>query len=198
MSIGPSWKKFVYPYIKGQERWDLQEISAKARKDVFDGIGSSRTRGQITKCVRRLRWAWVEGAWPLIKTSTAPTQYCVRIMRNSDCNGWFASTSKFGSSTIIGNSEDLTLQLAIAHKDDSTRHLSYKVRTTVINQGNLSCTHKRIHNKTKLKPNTNHRWTTMPQTLLFQKQFVLPKITRKRVSGCIWREHRYEWVKISI
>ena len=92
---------------------------------------------------------------------------------------------EFGSSTIIGNSEDLTLQLAIAHKDDSTRHLSYKVRTTVINQGNLSCTHKRIHNKTKLKPNTNHRWTTMPQTLLFQKQFVLPKITRKRVSGCI-------------
>ena len=123
----------------------------------------------------------MEGAWPLIKTSTASTQDCVRIIRNSDCNGWFASTSKFGSSTIIGNSEDLTLQLAIAHKDDATRHLSYKVRTTVINQGNLSCTHKRIHNKTKLKPNTNHRWTTMPQTLLFKNNLCYLK---SRARGC--------------
>ena len=88
---------------------------------------------------------------------------------------------EFGLSTIIGNSEDLTLQLAIAHKDDSTRHLSYKVRTTVINQGNLSCTHKRIHNKTKLKPNTNHRWTTMPQTLLFKNNLCYLK---SRARGC--------------
>ena len=79
---------------------------------------------------------------------------------------------EFGLSTIIGNSADLTLQLAIAHKDDTTRHLSYKVRTTVINQGNLSCTHTKAC-ITKLSGSQTptidgRRWR---QTLLFQILF---------------------------
>ena len=40
---------------------------------------------------------------------------------------------EFGSSTlIINDSDDLTLQLAVAHEEDSTLHLNYKVSTTVI------------------------------------------------------------------
>ena len=79
---------------------------------------------------------------------------------------------EFGLSTIIGNSEDLTLQLAIAHKDDTTRHLSYKVRTTVINQGNLSCTHTKAYitklNGSQTPTIDGRRWR---QTLLFQILF---------------------------
>ena len=79
---------------------------------------------------------------------------------------------EFGSTTLISDSEDLTLQLAIAHKDDATRHLSYKVRTTVINQGNLSCTHTKAYitklNGSQTPTIDGRRWR---QTLLFQILF---------------------------
>ena len=57
----PVVKEAVYPYRKGHRhrRWnleapDLEESSANARKDVFNGINSSRSRGQIAKFVRAL------------------------------------------------------------------------------------------------------------------------------------------------
>ena len=41
----------------------LEGSSANARKDVVDGINSSRARReQVEKCVRALRWACVERA----------------------------------------------------------------------------------------------------------------------------------------
>ena len=47
----------MYTCRDGHERWnleepDLEDSSANARKDVIDGINSSRSRrGQIAKCV---------------------------------------------------------------------------------------------------------------------------------------------------
>ena len=57
----PAVKEVCVPLWEGHGRWnlealDLEKSSTNARKDVIDGINSSRSRrGQITKCVRALR-----------------------------------------------------------------------------------------------------------------------------------------------
>ena len=111
-----------------------EESSANAGKDVIDGNSSRTIRGQIAKCVRALRWACVERAWPLIRTPTAATHDGVSI-RTSCC--WFASTSNLGrrhSDVMV-----MISQYSCSSRRDATLHLNYKVSTTVTKQGKGSC-----------------------------------------------------------
>ena len=90
---------------------------------------------------------------------------------------------EFGSTTLISDSEDLTLQLAVAHEDDSTLDLRYKISTTVIMQGYLSGAHmKEYITNMKWKPNTDHRRTTMASNTAVSK-FVL-RYLKSRARGC--------------
>ena len=52
---------------------------------------------------------------------------------------------EFGLSTLIGDSDDLTLQVAVAHEEDSTVHLNCNVRTTVIIKGKESFVRKKAY-----------------------------------------------------
>ena len=147
------------------ETWNhLAESSANARKNVVDGtdISNSRTRrGQIAKSVKAPRWSCVERAWPFIRTLTAATHDVVSVT-SSCCNGWFTSTSIFGSSTLISGSVMIShYSCSSRRRYDTTFELQqYKISSTVIKQGKGSWAQMKANTKNRNQTPTidRRRW----------------------------------------